>query len=141
MQHTTNYILPQWEDSDRVTREAVNGAFSTIDGALGTMPRIAAGSYTGNGQTENEENIIQHFSLGFRPKLVILYVNIGASNRNNVEQYFIADAQEYRHTNNMILGVLTDDGFSVGSVWVRNFGYITPYLNMPPYTYAFIAIG
>ena len=34
MNTTTNYNLPQWEDSDRVTRESVNGAMSSIDSAI-----------------------------------------------------------------------------------------------------------
>lgn len=34
MQHTTNYNLPQWEASDAVRREDVNGAMSAIDAAL-----------------------------------------------------------------------------------------------------------
>ena len=34
MNHTTNYNLPQWEDTDAVRREDVNAAMSTIDAAI-----------------------------------------------------------------------------------------------------------
>ena len=34
MQHTTNYNLPQWEDTDAVKREDVNAAMSAIDAAI-----------------------------------------------------------------------------------------------------------
>ena len=34
MNHTTNYNLPQWEDTDRVTRADMNAAMSTIDTAI-----------------------------------------------------------------------------------------------------------
>ena len=54
MNTTTNYNLPQWEDSDRVTRESVNGAMSSIDAALaaagGGNCKIVYGTYTGTGE-------------------------------------------------------------------------------------------
>ena len=34
MQHTTNYNLPQWEDTDTVKREDMNGAFAAVDTAI-----------------------------------------------------------------------------------------------------------
>ena len=34
MNYTTNYSLPQWEASDRVTRESVNGAMAAVDTAI-----------------------------------------------------------------------------------------------------------
>ena len=34
MNYTENYSLPQWEDTDVVTREDVNGAMSSIDSAI-----------------------------------------------------------------------------------------------------------
>ena len=45
MQHTTNYDLPQWEATDAVKREDVNGAMATVDAALkGLDSAIAAAS-------------------------------------------------------------------------------------------------
>ena len=43
MQHTTNYSLPQWEASDTVKREDVNGAMSAVDTALTGLDAAVAG--------------------------------------------------------------------------------------------------
>ena len=41
MNYTENYSLPQWEATDRVTREAVNSAMSSIDSAIaGASPWV-----------------------------------------------------------------------------------------------------
>ena len=47
MNHTENYNLPQWETSDRVTREGVNNAMSSIDAAIaGASPLVRLREYT-----------------------------------------------------------------------------------------------
>lgn len=48
MNTTTNYNLPQWEAKDRVTRESVNDAMSSIDGALaaGASPWVKVAEAT-----------------------------------------------------------------------------------------------
>lgn len=51
MNHTTNYNLPQWEDTDAVRREDVNAAMSAIDAALAKCGDafVVSGSYLGQG--------------------------------------------------------------------------------------------
>ena len=46
MNYTTNYSLPQWEATDRITRGSVNGAMSTIDSAIaaGASPWVKVAS-------------------------------------------------------------------------------------------------
>ena len=48
MNITTNYNLPQWEAKDRVTRESVNDAMSSIDSALaaGASPWVKVAEAT-----------------------------------------------------------------------------------------------
>lgn len=62
---TTNYNLNQWAAEDRVLREEFNQDNAKIDTAL---PRFISGSYIGTG----EEDITKHYSLGCRPKLLVL---------------------------------------------------------------------
>lgn len=88
MNQTTNYQLSQWEASDRILMNDFNDDNAKIDAALKTqadaiatletsvaakadasaLPQFVTGSYTGTG----EVNITKHYSLGGRPKLVIL---------------------------------------------------------------------
>ena len=68
MNQTENYSLPQWEATDRVTRESVNDAMAAIDAALeaiGGKPYVL-GSYEGNDSTTRVINV------GVRPSLVII---------------------------------------------------------------------
>ena len=56
MQHTTNYDLPQWEDTDRILREDMNGAMSIIDAAMAGLSggaRVEEFHYTGQASVEN----------------------------------------------------------------------------------------
>ena len=47
MNYTTNYNLPQWEDTDVVTREDVNGAMASIDSAIANAsPLVKLLDYT-----------------------------------------------------------------------------------------------
>ena len=73
MNTTTNYSLPQWEDTDRVTREDINGAMSAIDGAIAGKCRIVTGSYVGD--DTNDRGI----TLGSKPKAVF-FSGYGAFN-------------------------------------------------------------
>ena len=72
MNHTTNYNLPQWEDTDRVTRTDVNAAMSTIDAAIAGVGncRVAYGTYTGTGTFGNSSP--NTLTFDFEPKLVIV---------------------------------------------------------------------
>ena len=88
--YTSNYQLHQWVPSDDFLRTDFNTDFQKIDAALArkaekstvtslqtqvagkadasTVPRVAAGSYTGNGTTKS-------ISLGFQPRAVIIPVS------------------------------------------------------------------
>ena len=61
MTKTTNYQLPQWEETDRIMMDDFNDAMAAIDAA---MPRIMTGTYTGDGAATRT------ISLGFTPKCV-----------------------------------------------------------------------
>ena len=86
MNHTTNYDLPQWEDSDVVRRADVNSAMNSIDAAIKAAADAAAGgvkaavgSYVGTG-TKGAGNP-NSITFGFVPKLVILFPGIGSGAR------------------------------------------------------------
>ena len=78
MNTTTNYSLPQWEDTDRVTREDINGAMSAIDGAIKAadsgLRKFVIGTYTGNGVYG------RNIYVGFTPRLLILGYNQASGN-------------------------------------------------------------
>ena len=87
--YTSSYQLHQWVPEDDFLRTDFNTDFQKIDAALArkaekstvtslqtqvagkadasTVPRVAAGSYTGNGTTKS-------ISLGFQPRVVIIPV-------------------------------------------------------------------
>lgn len=67
MNHTTNLHLPQWEETDFIQRTDFNDAMERIDKTCATIPRIIAGTYTGDGAATHTIN------LGFTPKLVITW--------------------------------------------------------------------
>ncbi|MBR1885671.1 MAG: hypothetical protein IJ812_04610 [Schwartzia sp.] len=71
MNYTENYSLPQWEDTDVVTREDVNGAMSRIDAALaaagGGNCKIVYGMYLG--QNSNVVSI----DFDSNPVAIIVY--------------------------------------------------------------------
>ena len=71
--HTTNYQLCQWEATDKVLRTDFNEDNQKIDAALATIPKIVAGSYTGDGAAERV------IPLGFTPKLLFLSDMLGVT--------------------------------------------------------------
>ena len=83
MTQTTNYGLTQWEAADRILMENFNSDNAKVDAALKAnadaiaaeaaaraeaVPQFVTGSFTGTG----EESVTKHYSLGFRPKMVVL---------------------------------------------------------------------
>ena len=81
MQHTTNYNLPQWEDTDAVKREDVNGAMSAVDAALtGLDAAIAANAsplvklldYTTTEEAASFSVDVSALALGDYPLLFML---------------------------------------------------------------------
>ena len=71
MNHTTNYQLNQWAKSDRVLMEDFNSDNQKIDAALGTIPKLAVGTYTGTGKygTTNKSKL----TFPFKPSLVLIF--------------------------------------------------------------------
>ena len=74
--YTTNYGLPLWAADDAFLRTEFNDAHEKIEDALteiaAGVPKIVTGSYSPNGIGLDEP---LHISLGFRPKLVLIWHN------------------------------------------------------------------
>ena len=98
---TTNYQLSQWESADRILMSDFNGDNAKIDAALAAhdtalagkaaasaLPQFVTGSYVGTG----EASVTKHYSLGFRPRLVIMRTdNINDDNTYDVG-YLLTEA-------------------------------------------------
>ena len=67
---TENFELNQWAENDPVLRQEFNADNAKIDA---TMPKIVAGSYTGDGEA------VRVISLGFTPRLVFLCSSSGTT--------------------------------------------------------------
>ena len=72
MTYTTNYNLPQWEDTDIVKREDVNGAMAVIDAAIAAAGSvwIESGSYIGSGLYNTANPTV--FKFQHKPVLLIV---------------------------------------------------------------------
>ena len=68
--YTDNYQLHQWEAGDDFLRTDFNEDFQKIDAALGTIPKIAAGSYRGTGTHGTLET--KQLEIGFAARLVLI---------------------------------------------------------------------
>ena len=68
--YTTNYELPLWATDDAFLRTEFNDANQKIDAALGTIPKIVLGSYTGNGGYGSESPCSLTFDR--KPALVLV---------------------------------------------------------------------
>ena len=86
MNHTQNLHLPQWEKTDRLMMDDFNAAFDKIDTALAAAndaaaaaPKVVTGSYTGDGQS-----VSRSFTLGGRPKVLLL----GCDSNNSGTSYY-----------------------------------------------------
>ena len=71
--YTTNYELPLWATDDAFLRTEFNDANQKIDAALGTIPKIVLGSYTGNGGYRNDSPC----SLTFDRQPILVLVRNG----------------------------------------------------------------
>ena len=105
MNTTTNYNLPQWEDTDVITRGDVNDAMSSIDSAIAGLAAAVAGkvhietwTYVGEG-TYGVSHFMQ-YSFTANP---ILIAGIGE------ESFHIGDDRN-------LFGIVRDSG---GSAYVR----------------------
>ena len=86
MNHTTNYNLPQWEDTDAIKHSDFNNAMQNIDAALAGAARIVVGSYVGTGEYGSEHPTSITFDS--TPKLVLFFgylkqTNIVGENTQN----------------------------------------------------------
>ena len=68
--YTTSYGLCQWEPEDDFLRTEFNADNAKIDAALGTIPKVESGSYTGDGTYGADSPCSLTFS--FQPKLVLI---------------------------------------------------------------------
>ena len=109
MNQTTNYNLPQWEATDRVTRNDVNGAMSSIDTALSGAAQIATGSYTGNG-TSGTPTVV---NIGFTPSCVLI---VGSQTGSTISGgFFIYPARSGQCGGSSANVTWTDTGLSISS--------------------------
>ena len=83
MEYTENYHLNQWEPTDRVLREDFNEDNRRIEEALNGMPKVIAGTYTGDGAAS------RIIPLDFIPKAVFVWNGNGVmySSNGSVTQY------------------------------------------------------
>ena len=122
MEHTSNYELSKWAESDRILMEDFNMDHDKIDAALAAGLRIATGTYDGTNDTSNP-NVID---VGFHP-IVVLLVNSRMSFENSAALLTRANPLV---VNNQTLGEITETGFLV------RHASVTPYLNTgTPYIY------
>ena len=98
MTKTTNYQLPKWEKTDRVQMKDFNDMTATLDAALGTIPKLAVGTYTGDGAAENT------ITLGFKPQLMIIYpAEAGNGNTENITIMLLGDQARLSSSGNTVM--------------------------------------
>ncbi|MBR3641647.1 MAG: hypothetical protein IKN53_06430, partial [Oscillibacter sp.] len=77
MRQTTEYELPLWDADDRIRRQDFNAASEALDAALADLRdsalQMRLGSYEGNGS-----NLFVPITLGFSPKLLIIFLSTPA---------------------------------------------------------------
>ena len=126
MTKTTNYQLPKWEKTDRIQMKDFNDMTAALDAALGTIPKLAVGSYTGDGAESRK------IDLGFTPKAVIVCDSSGLTRNSSAAWGGVALPDipaTYTYSSNTVPVVsLTDNGFTVyyksfgGTNWVGSNG-------------------
>lgn len=136
---TSNYGLNQWAAEDKVLREEFNRDNAKLDSKLGQIPNIVTGTY----QVPQEQlGQPYHISLGFRPKLVLVW-------RNQVSGYavyllYCAMALDgspiTEHTSKISLMEIDDDGFFVQRVMYNSSTAYYPQLSEAT-EYMYMAIG
>ena len=140
MTKTTNYQLNQWDPTDRVLRTDFNSDNQKIDAALGEMPKIIAGSYTGDGAASRV------ISLGFTPKAVFVWSTSGImTDSNGLSQTFsgglaLPDAPCIAGFGNYTYLALAEDGFQVYYAYIENIKYYIS-TNTSGSKYWYLAIG
>ena len=137
MDYTQNLHLPQWEETDRIMMDDFNDAMAAIDAA---MPRIAYGSYSGNGVAATDEISIQDIALGFAPKAVLVWADrYDRSSELYLQDVYCGMAVSGSTLANGRLSV-TQTGFQVKQIYDGN-TLTVPTLNKGNTTYFYLAIG
>ena len=132
MQKTTNFNLNQWDAADPVRREDFNADNLAIDAALAGIPKIATGTYTGDGTETGME-----ITVGFAPKMVLVWCNYSASISSYTTNYCGMAIQGQTLKDNL---TLTDTGFQVKSLSRSNGDQVYPNLNASR-DYFYFAVG
>lgn len=130
--YTEHYQLHQWEPEDPFLRVDFNEDLQKIDTALGGIPQIVVGTYTG---TENVSTSTK-IDLGFRPSLVL----ITRVNSWQSDSSIMLSPDNPLMYNTKALAEITDTGFSVGSAYFNGTSFITPHLNAK-FIYCYIAFS
>ena len=126
---------------DRPTLERWNKLVATV----GSMPKVASGTYTGNGETRSQVYCTQTITLGFRPKAVLIVGNEGmgfGDSSSYIFAYLMVDGVIKTVTNsgdNRPLAQVTNTGFLVGSYYTS--WWYTPMINVGSKVYHYVAIG
>ena len=142
MNHTTNYHLPQWVETDRIMMGDFNQMCSDIDEGIAEAKEAAdaaqqeaeekgfvVGSYTGNGAAQYDSG--QLIELGFRPRFVIITQGwVGSSSPSDT---FLAIAQLRNETQSRVFE-FADTGFIA-----KNYSGGAIALNRSGETYDYIA--
>ena len=155
--HTTNYNLNLWEASDKFVREEFNentqkidaaikaeadaraaavtaetnartAAVNTLNSAIGSKAKVAAGYYVGNGASSRT------ISVGFTPKAVLIIFTEGYTAHNSFRHGGFAVTGSPAKSSGTTYIQIVSGGFQVTH---------TEYtvVNSPSETYNYVAIG
>ena len=137
MTKTTNYQLNQWAKSDRIRMDDFNADNAKIDAALGTIPKLAVGTYKGTGVYGHQNQ--STLAIGFAAKMVVI-IRADAPSAHTV---FL------RSCPTACYGAGTSSGMTLGLTWsdtgVSWYDYNNQsaevQLNLSNVTYHWFAIG
>lgn len=125
MEHTENYHLPQWEETDRIMRTDFNEAMESIENGLTDAAKVtyAAGYYLGWGE---ERKIV----TGFRPRMLMIHgVRQTTQSQEEVVSAFFLNAPSSH------ILTYTDDGFILHAPSTLYY----PKVNTDGRSYAYVA--
>lgn len=120
MEHTSNYELSKWAESDRIMMEDFNMDHDKIDAAIKAVEtsglKIMTGSFSGTGTTG-----IRTYSIGVRPKLLIARTDNKNGDFSHSTGICITDifCISFSSSGDSYMqavgtpGTLTDNGFSI----------------------------
>ena len=140
MEKTENYGLNQWGAQDAIKREDFNADNAKTDAALGAlavgMPKLATGSYTGNGNANTGETL-RTLDCGFAPKLVVVMRDGGNATYSGLFVRPMSNGLSRFDSNATVRLTWTSTGVS----WSTSDGYVDNSLNTSGAKYYWIALG